>query len=80
MCNFGLQLISNFLILNAKVMTEHSESRAHLKGVWLATAATCQFSNQVGVRILCLNFINACRNVAESFCFSKDLFENQCAR
>ena len=38
------------------------------------------FLNQVGISILCPNFINACRNLAESFCFSKNLFENQCAR
>ena len=77
MCNFGLQLISDFLILNAKVMSTVG-CRAHLKGAWLATATTCQFPKSS--RWLCPKFINACRNLAESFGFSKNLFENQCAR
>ena len=34
--------------------------------------------DQLGVSILCPKFINTCRNLEESFCFSKNLFEYQC--
>ena len=76
---FRLQLISDLLILNAKVMS--TVDAEHIwKGRGLQQQQPANFLNQVGVSILCPKFITSWRNLAESFCFPKNLFENQCAR
>ena len=58
MCNFGPQLISDFFILNAKVM-----GTVNLKGAWLATATTCQFSKSSG----CWHFVHKIYKCMQKF-------------
>lgn len=79
MCKVRSQHVLDFFILNVKD-SGRIGCRAYLKGRGSQQQQPANFRNQVPIRISCRQFINACRNLAESFCFSKKLFENQCAR
>ena len=58
MCNFGLQLIQDFLILNAKVMSTVDAEHIR-KGRGSQQQQLDNFLNQVSISILCPKFINA---------------------
>ena len=68
MCKFWPQLISDLLIWNAKVISTLDAEHIR-KGRGSEQQQPANFLNEVGVGILCPKFINACRNLAESFCF-----------
>ena len=70
MCNFGPKLISDSLILNAKVMGT-MDAQHIWKGRGSQQQQPANFLNQVGVGIWCRKSINACKNLAESFCSQK---------